>query len=123
MRANIITTLLFLSAAVGTKAQYDSLHPFPSACASVAKTLTTLNPNVTVNVVQYVPAGTNISLADNPPSYALFSQVTTVEICRLAMAVQTSNSSQIIMEAWLPRNWTGRFMSGGNGGLNGCMYA
>jgi feruloyl esterase len=25
------------------------------------------------------------------------------------------------MEAWLPSNWTGRFLSGGNGGLNGCV--
>lgn len=25
------------------------------------------------------------------------------------------------MEAWLPQNWTGRFLSGGNGGLNGCI--
>jgi hypothetical protein len=28
------------------------------------------------------------------------------------------------MEAWLPRNWTGRFLSVGNGGLGGCqLYA
>jgi len=25
------------------------------------------------------------------------------------------------MEAWLPSNWAGRFLSGGNGGLNGCV--
>ena len=25
------------------------------------------------------------------------------------------------MEAWLPANWTGRFLSAGNGGLAGCI--
>lgn len=25
------------------------------------------------------------------------------------------------LEAWLPSNWTGRFLSGGNGGLSGCI--
>lgn len=25
------------------------------------------------------------------------------------------------MEAWLPSNWTGRFIAHGNGGLNGCI--
>jgi feruloyl esterase len=25
------------------------------------------------------------------------------------------------MEVWLPQNWTGRFLSTGNGGLGGCI--
>ncbi|KAF9257169.1 tannase and feruloyl esterase [Marasmius fiardii PR-910] len=37
------------------------------------------------------------------------------------MQVETSSSSNIRMEAWLPRNWTGRFLSTGNGGLQGCI--
>lgn len=102
---------------------HDFSSSFTSACAAVSKEITVLNPNVTVNFAQYVAAGTNISLADNPPSCAKYSQVTSMDICRIAMSVATSNSSQITMEAWLPRNWTGRFMSGGNGGLNGCKSA
>lgn len=37
------------------------------------------------------------------------------------MNVTTSNSSYIILEAWLPSEWNGRFLSTGNGGLNGCI--
>lgn len=37
------------------------------------------------------------------------------------MLVNTSDSSSMTLEAWLPSNWTGRFLSGGNGGLSGCI--
>ncbi len=37
------------------------------------------------------------------------------------MRVVTSNQSEITLEAWLPTNWTGRFLSTGNGGISGCI--
>ena len=37
------------------------------------------------------------------------------------MVVNTSETSSITLEAWLPSNWAGRFLSGGNGGLSGCI--
>lgn len=37
------------------------------------------------------------------------------------MLVNTSSTSSMTLEAWLPSNWTGRFLSGGNGGLSGCV--
>lgn len=37
------------------------------------------------------------------------------------MSVSTSNRSGITLEAWLPTNWTGRFLSTGNGGVSGCI--
>ena len=37
------------------------------------------------------------------------------------MNVTTSNASHIILEAWLPSSWSGRFLSTGNGGLAGCI--
>ncbi|EON96030.1 putative feruloyl esterase b protein [Phaeoacremonium minimum UCRPA7] len=37
------------------------------------------------------------------------------------MTLSTSNRSGIDMEVWLPKNWTGRFLSTGNGGLGGCI--
>lgn len=38
------------------------------------------------------------------------------------MNVTTSEYSHIILEAWLPENWNGRFLSTGNGGLSGCIF-
>lgn len=43
------------------------------------------------------------------------------DVCRVAMTVDTSATSSMSLEAWLPANWTGRFLSGGNGGLTGCV--
>jgi feruloyl esterase len=37
------------------------------------------------------------------------------------MLVGTSETSSMTLEAWLPANWSGRFLSGGNGGLTGCV--
>jgi feruloyl esterase len=37
------------------------------------------------------------------------------------MRVDTSKNSEMTMEAWLPANWTGRFLAGGNGGFSGCI--
>lgn len=43
------------------------------------------------------------------------------DFCRIALNIATSKSSGITLEAWLPSNWSGRFLSVGNGGLNGCI--
>lgn len=39
----------------------------------------------------------------------------------MALRVPTTNQSEISVEAWLPANWTGRFLSTGNGGVSGCI--
>lgn len=43
-----------------------------------------------------------------------------VPLCRLQLIVNTSDSSAITAEAWLPTEWNGRFLALGNGGLGGC---
>lgn len=96
---------------------------FKSTCASLASIAAkaATSGDVQVHLTQFVAAGTNLSLPDNDPSCAQSSIVVTADICRIALSVATSNRSGITMEAWLPSNWTGRFLSGGNGGLNGCI--
>jgi feruloyl esterase len=95
---------------------------FKSTCASIASIASKLAvEDVQVQLAQFVAAGTNLSLPDNDPSCAQSSIVVTADICRIALSVSTSHRSSISMEAWLPSNWTGRFLSGGNGGLNGCI--
>jgi feruloyl esterase len=77
--------------------------------------------HATIWFTEHVPAGTNLSLIQNHPSCGVSSQVIEVDICRVAMSVETSATSSISMEAWLPFDWTGRFLSTGNGGLGGCI--
>ena len=76
-------------------------------------------PDVKVNFAQFIKAGTNLTLP-NDPTCQTPSQNVTVDLCRVAMGVTTSNSSEITLEAWFPRDYKGRFLSTGNGGLGGC---
>ncbi|THU77521.1 putative feruloyl esterase B-2, partial [Dendrothele bispora CBS 962.96] len=92
---------------------------FNSTCSSIASQIAI--PNATVSLADFVPAGTNLTFPDNDPSCARPSQIALADMCRIAMTVATSNRSGFDFEAWLPRNWTGRFLSTGNGGLSGCI--
>ncbi|KAF2015164.1 tannase and feruloyl esterase [Aaosphaeria arxii CBS 175.79] len=78
-------------------------------------------PDATVYLSEVVAAGTNLSLPDYNVTCGNPYQIVPKEICRLSLYVATSNRSGINMEAWLPFEWTGRFLSVGNGGLAGCI--
>jgi feruloyl esterase len=92
-----------------------------TACGKLGASLAI--ENVHVNFAQYLPAGTNISLTQNYnlSTCGYISQVVPNDLCRVAMYVATSSRSGITLEAWLPTNWTGRFLSTGNGGISGCI--
>ena len=75
-----------------------------------------------LNVLQYVPAGTNLTFPDNDASCARASQKVYVDLCRITLEITTSKTSNISFEAWFPENWSGRFLATGNGGIDGCEY-
>ncbi|KAH8705459.1 Tannase/feruloyl esterase [Talaromyces proteolyticus] len=77
--------------------------------------------NSTRTVLEYVPGGTNLTFPDNVASCSRPNQVVASDICRLALSIPTSHRSSITFEAWLPRDWTGRFLGTGNGGIDGCI--
>jgi len=92
-----------------------------SACSQFGASITL--ENVTVNFANFVPAGTNLSFTQD---YGLAlcgypNALVTSDMCRVAMYVVTSYRSGITLEAWLPINWTGRFLSTGNGVESGCI--
>ncbi|KAJ5213529.1 hypothetical protein N7449_000698 [Penicillium cf. viridicatum] len=74
-----------------------------------------------VNLVDHVAGGKTVSLPDNDPTCAQTSQAVSADVCRVAMTVTTSDASQITLEAWFPRDYSGRFVGVGNGGLGGCI--
>ncbi|KAK4119270.1 tannase and feruloyl esterase [Parathielavia appendiculata] len=111
MRAILYTGLLSSLAAATQNAQQQ--------CSKLAKKLDI--DNATVWFTEYVSAGTNMSFPDAHPTCTQGAVTVGVDFCRVALYVATSNRSGISMEAWLPSNWTGRFLSTGNGGLNGCL--
>ncbi|SPQ26559.1 f3fddecd-5a43-4800-8eb1-10b872931a79 [Thermothielavioides terrestris] len=94
-------------------------NSFQQRCSKLASQLKI--ENATVWFSEYVAANTNISFPDTDPSCGQGPLSVGVDFCRVSLRVATSSRSSISMEAWLPRNWTGRFLSTGNGGLNGCL--
>lgn len=100
----------------------DKRSSFQAQCESFAQKIKV--QDATIHSVTHVPIGTNISMSNVPAVCASDADDTssTFEFCRVALNVTTSSKSQIFMEAWLPSNYSGRFLSTGNGGLGGCMF-
>lgn len=115
---SLLASLLSVPAVLGSPISNNDTD-FESKCASIASTLSI--ENGVVYFSEFVAAGTNLSLPDNDPSCTTPSVLVPADICRIALSVATSNRSGISMEAWLPADWQGRFLSVGNGGLNGCV--
>jgi len=74
----------------------------------------------TRNVLEYVAADTTLSFPDNDATCNRASQAVSADLCRIALSIKTSNTSEIAFEAWFPENWSGRFLATGNGGIDGC---
>lgn len=77
--------------------------------------------NSTLNILEYVPAGTNLPLTGNDPTCSRTNQTAVNNLCRIGLTIPTSNQSSLIYEQWLPEVWSGRFLATGNGGTDGCI--
>ncbi|KIK57913.1 hypothetical protein GYMLUDRAFT_737151 [Collybiopsis luxurians FD-317 M1] len=109
----------FFSGLLFAQGVVQSISEFNASCSAIASELSV--QNTTVFFSELVPAGSTVYFPDNHPSCGRPSQSVLEDICRVALYVHTSDRSGINLEAWLPRRWTGRFMSTGNGGLAGCI--
>ncbi|UKZ53234.1 hypothetical protein TrVGV298_007026 [Trichoderma virens] len=93
---------------------------FEKSCHDLKRNLAI--ENATINLVQYVPSASTLMFPENDITCNRSSQAISADICRVALYAKTSPFSGVHLEAWLPRNWTGRFLSTGNGGLSGCKF-
>lgn len=97
-------------------------------CTALAHTLTLdIDLPFTVNFVHYMPSNATLDLVAEGTNATCLSGVAPlypipVAVCRVGLRVETSKSSQIYMETWLPENWAGRTLMTGNGGFAGCMF-
>ena len=85
--------------------------------SAIASSLDTANATVWFSEC---PSGHQPIVTGKQRNMWCFLQAVTTGICRIALYVATSTTSGISMEAWLPRNWAGRFLGTGNGSLAGC---
>ncbi|KAF7298014.1 Carboxylic ester hydrolase [Mycena chlorophos] len=92
---------------------------FQQTCDALASKLSI--PNATIANTSFVAAGTTLSFPGVDPTCGTPPQLVSADICRVVLTVATSNRSRTMMEAWLPSNWTGRFLATGNGGIGGCI--
>ncbi|KAK1218099.1 hypothetical protein PQX77_019230 [Marasmius sp. AFHP31] len=101
--------------------QLSASFDFETACSLSSLSSTKFSNKTTLYDVSLVPAESTLQFPDTDASCIPTPRPIVADICRVTMLVETSNSSSINMEAWLPRNWTGRFLNFGNGGLAGCI--
>ncbi|KAJ6629909.1 tannase and feruloyl esterase [Mycena sp. CBHHK59/15] len=73
--------------------------------------------NTTILDASYYPDSANVTALGSCQTTAMV----TVPLCRVQFLTNTSDSSAIQAEAWLPDEWYGRFMGLGNRGLGGCI--
>ncbi|KAG6829197.1 hypothetical protein H0H87_012296 [Tephrocybe sp. NHM501043] len=105
--------LLLTTSLVSTLAQDIS----KSACEAL-KTLRL--ENTTIVSATRLPTSTNFTTLA-PPECLNPTAFVSTPICRVEFFVNTTSTSSIRAEAWLPDTWYGRFLGLGNGGLNGCI--
>jgi hypothetical protein len=72
------------------------------------------------STMQYVAAGTTLAFPENDATCNRGSQAVSADLCRIALEINTTNTSKIAFEAWFPEAWSGRLLATGNGGIDGC---
>jgi feruloyl esterase len=124
MKFNLrVVAAVWLQAVLGAIIEKPASEPaFDSRCAQFASRLTV--DQTTIYFSQYLAASIQLQVPDqNATCLAIFPTLpnVTVDVCRVAGYTATSSRSGSNFEVWLPKNWTGRFISHGGSGLSGCM--
>ncbi|KAI5820797.1 tannase and feruloyl esterase [Pyronema omphalodes] len=111
---NPIRLLPFLPLALGA----SNAKPTADHCVSFGASLNL--PNTKVLHTTHLSGNQTFSLPGADPTCDQ-STTAAASLCRLSLLVNTTTSSQVQMELWLPDDWSGRTSVVGNGGLNGCI--
>ncbi|KAL1625577.1 hypothetical protein SLS56_007236 [Neofusicoccum ribis] len=119
MAARLVLSSLGLLVSLATAAVTNSTDPFQQRCLSFEPEKYVSNSTRTAR--EFVSAGTTLTFPDNDATCNRASQLVSADICRIALSIPTSDKSSITWEMWLPREWTGRFLATGNGGIDGCV--
>lgn len=86
-------------------------------CLSLKSGLTL--ENTTILDASYVSAGSTVQPHGN---CGVPKASVNAPLCRVQFSTNTTSSSSIRAEAWLPDEWYGRFLAVGNAGLGGCAF-
>ncbi|KAJ7199621.1 tannase and feruloyl esterase [Mycena pura] len=113
----ILSKLLFASGFVGPNwtTNYGGDATLRANCLALTSSLSI--ENTTILDASYLPAPSTIRTSGTCRSTATH----TAPLCRVRFHTNTSATSGIDAEAWLPDEWYGRFMGIGNQGMQGCI--
>ena len=109
-------TLSFVNAATFRSSKALTTTDVNPVAACNALKYTLKLENTTILDVQHITGPVNISTPGSCQSTALVSS----SVCRVYFVINTTSTSAVHAEAWLPDTWFGRFLGLGNGGLGGC---
>lgn len=100
---------------------FASLGNAATSCASVAANL--YIENATIFSVSHHAQGDVIALPGTVDSCGGESSLAnaTTDLCRIVLEVNTTSTSSVHLEAWLPDGWNQRFLATGTGGIGGCI--
>lgn len=112
---------LFMCMAVCLCLKVRALNHFRDRCLSFTPEFYV--ENSTRQVLEYIPAETNVTFPYDDPTCNRPGQVVSADLCRIALSIPTSLRSSITFELWLPAIWSGRFLATGNGGIDGCTQS
>ncbi|KAJ7848318.1 tannase and feruloyl esterase [Mycena leptocephala] len=108
----VLFSTLTLSAAASSQDHTD----WKTNCLSLKKNLHLENTKI-LNTT-YIAKSQNIT---TPGICRSTAPVNSAPLCRVQFVINTTSSSAVHAEAWLPDTWYGRFLVAGNGGLGGCL--
>lgn len=94
----------------------------PSRCSKIADNFKI--DNGTVILTEYFKDGDQVELPGlDTTCQAIGYPYTnaTADICRVVVSVNTTETSSVIVEGWLPNEWNSRFLASGGGGILGCV--
>ncbi|KAJ4293579.1 Feruloyl esterase [Kalmusia sp. IMI 367209] len=118
-----VQSLLLLSGLLTAPGYSYPSATFQEKCKELANKIK-LDYTFDVNIAEYLAPNATIDYAaegmnatcDGTEAYPI-----PVGVCRLNLRVETTETSEIYMEVWLPETWEGRTLTTGNGGLAGCI--
>ncbi|KAK3216369.1 hypothetical protein GRF29_8g3052575 [Pseudopithomyces chartarum] len=84
---------------------------------------TSLLRNSTLRLHDHIPANSTVLLDGMHSTCSRPEQLFSVEACRVALTIPTTNRSSFIVEFFLPTPdaWNNRYLATGNGGIDGCI--
>ncbi|KAF3932344.1 Tannase [Dactylellina cionopaga] len=119
MKVNSVLGALSLAFTIAFATPHTS---FNDRCSGLASTFSPGNTHVLL--AGYVATGTNITFPESANNTCPKFVIARADMCRLRLNVTTSSTSSVIVEAFMPVDWTSkgrRFLMTGNGGLGGCI--